>query len=145
ERLPLSLEKVNFLAERPFRFTLEDAGDGTTRVDWNHNGVFDEKPVEADINYGYSTHAGDRKTHELIGAAPSLAYVSQTCLLATSAHKQNGLSIKSYSGDAKWGDAIKVPESQTRFDPVLIGGTEEGLLLFRRSTKWRAATVKVVD
>ena len=143
ERLPYPHEKVKFLANRPFRFTLEDAGDGTTLIDWNHNGVFDEDPVEADINYGYATHAGTRQTHELIGSSPSLAYVGETCLLAAGRHKHDAITVKAYLGDEKWSEPITVPGSASVHDPVLAGGTDSALLFFRRSTEWRVARLTV--
>ena len=145
ESLPFAYEKVKFLANRPFRFTLKDNGDGTTLIDWNHNGVFDTEPVEADINYGYSTHAGERKTHELIGSSPALAYAGATCILAAARHKHDAITVKAYVGEEKWSEAAVVPGSASVHDPVLAGGPEGALLLFRRSTEWRVALVSVED
>ncbi len=143
ETLPFPFEQVKFLANHPFRFTLKDNGDGTTLIDWNHNGVFDEGPIEADINYGYSTHAGDRKTHELVGSAPSIAYIGGTAVLAASDHKHTAVTVKAYHGEMKWSAPISVPGSPTTLDPVLAGGEDYGLLFFRRQTEWRVGKVTV--
>jgi hypothetical protein len=145
ESLPFPYEQVKFLAGHPFRFTLKDNGDGTTLVDWNHNGTFDEGTVSADINYGYSTHAGDRKTHELVGSAASIAYVGETAVLAASDHKHTTLTLKAYQGDTKWSGLVGVPGSPTEFDPVLVGGPDAGALFFRRSTEWRIAPVTIAE
>src|SRR5207247_419587 len=54
EILPLPMEKVAFLSGPPYRYRLKPSDDGkSTLVDWNWNGVFGEKSVSADINYGY--------------------------------------------------------------------------------------------
>ncbi|MCX7799874.1 MAG: hypothetical protein N2109_05975 [Fimbriimonadales bacterium] len=60
EVLPLPLEKVAFLAKGPYRFNLKADGERTL-IDWNWNGVFGERRVRADVNYGYSTSAGVRQ------------------------------------------------------------------------------------
>jgi hypothetical protein len=145
EKLPFPYEQVKFLAGHPFRFTLKDSGDGATLVDWNHNGAFDEQAVSADINYGYSTHAGDRKTHELVGSAASIAYVGPTAILAASNHKHSAVTLKAYQGETKWSSLVEVPASPTQFDPVLVGGPDRALLFYRRSTEWRVANVTVAE
>ena len=142
EKLPFAYERVKFLANHPFRFTLKDNGDGTTLIDWNHNGQFDTEPVVADINYGGSTQAGERKTHTLIGSAPSLAYIGDTCYLAAATHKQNAVTLKAHTGNELWTPEVEVPSSSTRFDPVLIGGPDAGTLLVRRFDAWAVATVR---
>lgn len=145
EKLPFPRERLGFLANRPFRFTLKDNGDGTTLIDWNHNGVFDEGEVVADVNYGGSTHAGDRKTHPLIGSAPSLAYVGDKCFIAAATHKQASISVKMCKGGEEWTAESEVPSSASRFDPVLIGGTDFGVLLVRRFDAWSVGTVRPGD
>lgn len=142
ERLPFPVERLHFLSARPFRFTLKDAGDGTTLIDWNHNGVFDEGEVMADINYGGSTQAGERKTHPMIGSAPSLACIAGKCFIAASAHKQTAVTVKMCTGLENWSPECEVPASATRADPVLIGGPDLGVLLVRRFDCWTVATVR---
>jgi hypothetical protein len=60
EKLPLKYEQAAFLAGPPYRWRLKADGNQTL-VDWNWNGVFGEEHVRADINYGYSTTAGERQ------------------------------------------------------------------------------------
>ena len=140
ERVPFSIDDVGYLAKGPYYFKLEADGDETL-VDWNHNGVFETEPVVADINYGYSTHAGERRTHHLVGAGPAMAYVGDTCLLATVDHKQTKTIVRAYFGDEKWSDPVDVPESSTHFQPVLVGGGGKAYLFIRGGTFWRVCTI----
>ena len=71
ETLPFPISKVSFLAKGPYYYRLKEAGNNTL-IDWNWNGVFGEKHVKADINYGYSTHAGSREDTGKIQTAPSI-------------------------------------------------------------------------
>lgn len=142
ERLPFAWERVKFLANHPFRFTLADNGDGTTNIDWNHNGAFDDGEVIADINYGGSTHAGVRKTYALIGSAPALATIGDRCFLAAATPKQNAVTVASCRGDEQWTAVTEVASSATRFDPVLVGGAERGVLFVRRFDGWAIADVR---
>jgi len=81
ERLPYPHEKVAFLAQAPYHYRLKADGDATY-VDWNWNGLFEDEPVRADINYGYSTSGGPRQN--LTGrtiAAPFLVVHEDTLYL----------------------------------------------------------------
>ncbi|MBC7771007.1 MAG: FG-GAP repeat protein, partial [Pyrinomonadaceae bacterium] len=147
EKLPFTPERLKFLSSRPFRFTIKDAGDGATLIDWNHNGIFDEGEVVADINYGGSTQAGERKTNAMIGSSPSLAYIGDKCYLAASSHKQTAVSVKMQRGSKQaaadqWTAEREIPSSASRVDPVLIGGPDLGVVLVRRFDAWAAATVR---
>lgn len=142
ERLPFPAERLGFLSNHPFRFPIKDAGDGTTLIDWNQNGAFDEGPVEADVNYGGSTHAGERHTHTLIGSAPSIAYVGGVAMLAAADHKQTAVTIKVYKSGIAWTEHASVAHSATRFDPVFIGGPDFGMIFVRRFDGWAVATVR---
>ncbi len=71
EVLPFPYEVVKFLEKGPYRFRLQPNGD-TTLIDWNWNGVFGERNIRADINYGYSTHAGTRQTVAKAHSSPWL-------------------------------------------------------------------------
>ncbi len=141
EKLPFAYERVKFLANHPFRFSLKDNGDGTTLIDWNHNGEFDEGEVLADVNYGGSTHAGERKTHALIGSAPSLAVVGGKVMLAAATHKQTAVTVKMHKGSEEWTDETEAASSSSRADPVLVGGPEFGVLFVKRFDGWAAARV----
>lgn len=74
ETLPLPMEKVAFLAGPPYHYRLRAGADGrSTLIDWNWNGIFGERHVSGDINYGYSTTGGLRHTIGKTYAAPVLA------------------------------------------------------------------------
>lgn len=61
EYLPLPIDKLAFLAGPPYHYRMKPAPDGKgTLIDWNWNGIFGEKDIAADINYGYSTTGGER-------------------------------------------------------------------------------------
>lgn len=60
EKLPFSIRDLHFLSQRPYRFRMKTAGPNETFIDWNWNGVFDEKPVKACITYGYGVSGGKR-------------------------------------------------------------------------------------
>ncbi|MDE2127515.1 MAG: hypothetical protein KGJ62_13085 [Armatimonadetes bacterium] len=74
EVLPFPIDKVRFLAGPPYHYHIKPGPDGkTTLIDWNWNGIFGEKNISADINYGYSTTAGDRHPVGKTMTAPALA------------------------------------------------------------------------
>ncbi len=122
EYLPLPIERLDFLAGPPYRYKLQPAEDQVgTLVDWNWNGVFGEKDITADINYGYSTYAGDR--HPLGKTRTALA-------LAEVPMAQGPSALVSFAGDSLVGEA---PEGEPRplrltarvwqgEDPVATGG-----------------------
>ncbi len=136
EKLPYPYEHVKYLANWPFRFPVKDNGDGTTLIDWNQNGKFDDGPVEADINYGGSTYCGNRLNHEYTGSAPALAYVGDVCYLVAADQSKDHLWIKSYQGDEKWSEKRDVPASGTERDPVIVGGKDAGLIFHHHLYGW---------
>lgn len=71
ETLPYPYEKVKFLEQAPYHFRLKRNGT-TTLIDWNWNGIFGEKHVKADVNYAYSTTAGERDNVGKAKTAPCL-------------------------------------------------------------------------
>ncbi len=78
EYLPLPMDRISFLAGPPYYYRMKPASDGKgTLIDWNWNGVFGEKDISADINYGYSTHAGERHVVCKTYTAPAMTAISQ--------------------------------------------------------------------
>ncbi len=74
EYLPLPMDRIAFLAGPPYRYRMKPAPDGkATLIDWNWNGVFGEKNISADINYGYSTTGGERQIVGKAYTAPAMA------------------------------------------------------------------------
>lgn len=154
ESLPYPYASLKYLSNWPFRFTLKDNGDGTTLIDWNHNGKFDEGEVEADVNYGGSTYCGHRREHEAVGSAPALAYVGETCYLVAADQTKDHLWIKTYQGDEKWSDKRTIANSGTEKDPVVVGGKDFGLVFHHHLYGWHVtrftekelgSTVKIPD
>ncbi|MFO0826687.1 MAG: hypothetical protein U0572_00935 [Phycisphaerales bacterium] len=139
EKLPFPYDEVKYLAAPPFRFTLKDNGDGTTLIDWNHDGHFDDQPVAADINYGGSTYCGTRRNVEIASAAPALCVVGGVTYLSTVDPKCTAVSIRACEGDGQWAAPRAVPSSATRFDPVLVGLGDEGFVFFRTQRAWCVA------
>jgi hypothetical protein len=147
ERLPFPFETVKYLAAPPFRFTLEDAGDGTTKIDWDHDGHFDEGLVAADINYGGSTHAGVRRTVELSASAPALGVAAGGTWLALVDPKTSAVTLRRCEGDGRWSTPRVVPASSTRDDPIVVGDADAGFVLFRTQRAWCVSrfTAETID
>lgn len=136
ERLPYPLKEMGYLAGPPFRFRLQDDGQGGTLIDWNHNGRFDEGAIAADINYGGATDAGRRVPAEAVGAGPGLAYVGDKAYLVSLDPTHSVLSIQQYLGDEKWSPKRPIPNSGTNETPVIVGGKAAGLVFFRQPAGW---------
>lgn len=136
ERLPFAYNDLKYLEADPFYFTLKDDGAGGTLIDWNQNGRFDEGTVAADINYGSSTHCGERVRMDLIGSGPALCRVGDTIHIAFLTQDQGEIHLRTYKGQNQWSDARPVPNSASTFDPLLIGMKDAGFLLFRRPEGW---------
>lgn len=139
EKLPFPYADLKYLETWPFRFPLKDAGDGTTLVDWNQNGKFDDGSVEADINYGSSTHGGIRRNQEIVSTAPVLGYVGENAYLAAVDRDGDHVFLKRYLGDEKWTDPRNVADSATRHDPLMTAIGDKGFVFWRRSASWAAA------
>ena len=139
ERLPFAKKDLDYLAAPPFRFTVADDGRGGTLVDWDHDGVFEDGLVTADINYGSSTHGGIRRNHELSGTGPVLAYAGGVCWLALTSQNGDKITLKSYLGGEAWSEPRTVPGATTREEPVLVGGPDRGTILYRTPVGWWAA------
>lgn len=78
EYLPLPMDRIAFLAGPPYRYRMKPAPDGKgTLIDWNWNGVFGEKSISADINYGYSTNAGERHVVCKTYTAPAMTALGE--------------------------------------------------------------------
>lgn len=142
EWLPYPFEQVAYLGKPPYRFTLKDNSQGEgggTLIDWNQDGRFEpqDRTVEADINYGGSSHAGIRRDQELTGSGPSLAYVGGTCYLLSAAQTRDHLWLKAYKGAEQWAEKRVIPNSGTEREAVLVGGKDFGLVLHHHLYNWR--------
>lgn len=136
EKLPYPYADLKYLANWPFRFTLKDNGDGTTMIDWNHNGKFDDTPVEADINYGGSTNCGVRANVDITGTGPALAYVGDVCYLASVDQTRDHVWLRQYKGDNAWNDPRTIPNTATEREPLLVGGKDDGLMIHHHIYGW---------
>lgn len=76
EVVPVPFESARFLSGPPYHFHIAPGDDlGTTKVDWNWNGVFEEKGVRADINYSHGVMINPRFDVGYSWGAPALASV----------------------------------------------------------------------
>jgi hypothetical protein len=141
ERLPFAHQDLRYLESPPFRFTLKADGEKSTLIDWNHNGRFDEGTVEADINYGGSTHCGIRRNVETVAAAPSLFLLDDVAQLLTVDMKCTAVSIRACEGDGRWSAPRPIPNSATRHDPVGVGVGDAAYVFFRSQRSWWVAKV----
>jgi hypothetical protein len=146
EHLHFPIADLAYLAKGPFHFTLKDDGHGGTWIDWNHNGVFDEKPVVADVNYGGSTYCGTRHDVAFCGAGPALVRVGDVIYLVTLDQQQYQMSIRALHTETKgtdhadssftWSEPRTIPKSATNFEPVAVGTRDAGYVFMRRPTGW---------
>jgi hypothetical protein len=139
ERLPFPYEELKYLEAAPFRFTLQDDGTGGTRIDWNHNGRFDEQPVCADVNYGGSTHGGFRRNIGLSGSGTPLAVVAGKTYMIHSSVNHAELRVREYLGDEKWSDGRAAPSAATLSEPIVVGGESEGIIFTQSRIGWRTS------
>jgi hypothetical protein len=134
ETIPLPYDQVKFLESGPYRFRLKPNGD-TTLIDWNWNGVFGEKNIRADINYAYSTTAGDRHEIDKIHSAPWLFTHGNSAYAlygkhgfpgdvktdpSTSLEKPGALLLRRLISERKWEDPVTVESGGLVGDPVAV-------------------------
>lgn len=127
ETLPFKYEDVSFLEKGPYRFRLKPNGN-TTLIDWNWNGIFGEKDVRADINYGYSTTAGHRYTIDKAHSSPYFVENNHNVfLLYGKLDKQpekgenpnidpsnpGALLIRRLIGEKTWSEPLKIMDGLT--------------------------------
>jgi len=138
EEIPLPYQEVGFLEKGPYRFRLKENGVKTL-IDWNWNGIFGEKNVRADINYGYSTTAGERLTVDKTHASPYLfSYASKAWILYAklpkepkpgedpnvSVQKPGILYLREIDRRYKWKEPIEITKNITG-DPAGVGFNQE--------------------
>lgn len=97
EKLPFPIEKLSFLAGGPYRFKIKAGSDGkSTLVDWNWNGVFDEQPVVADLNYSQGVDLGPLYNIGKTDTAPTLVSHGDIPLLIYG--RDSGLTVRTWTG-----------------------------------------------
>ncbi|HWD41596.1 MAG TPA: hypothetical protein VG944_22325 [Fimbriimonas sp.] len=157
ETLPFPYEKVKFLEKGPYHFHLKANGD-TTLIDWNWNGIFGEKHIRADINYAYSTTAGNRDDAGRTKTAPWLVVHSSRAYVlfginqkpadaktdpSLSPDNPGRLMIRPLIEPYKWAPPITIESGGLTGDPVAasFGGqlvtvypTELGIMMRRIRT-----------
>jgi len=78
EYLPLPIEKISYISGPPYHYRMKPAPDGKgTLIDWNWNGIFGEKDISADINYGYSTNGGERHVVGKTYTSPAVTAIGE--------------------------------------------------------------------
>jgi hypothetical protein len=82
EHMPFPLEKIKHVGYGPYRFRTKADGDHTW-VDWNWNGIFEDKPVVADITYSHGIRIGARYDVGRSWSGPALTAVGDRLLMFT--------------------------------------------------------------
>lgn len=150
EHVPFPIQRVGYLAAPPFRFLVRDAGDGTTWIDWNQNGTFEDEPVVADVNYGGGASAGVRRDVELTSAGPALARIGDVAMLAHVDPSRTSVRVQTYEGNERWSEPLPLEASGLVSEVVVAGGARVAWVFARTSdgwdswgvTRWRASTEK---
>jgi hypothetical protein len=122
---------------------LQDKG-AETWIDWNWNGIFGERHVKADINYGYSTNGGERQTIDktvcgplLVSYKPESKSDQEECLLflakfqekeappkdskpphSVCPERPGTLLMRRYLGQKKWAEAVEIERKWVTGDPA---------------------------
>lgn len=145
EQLPLPYEKAKFLEKGPYRYRLKENGS-TTLIDWNWNGVFGEKHIQADINYAYSTSAGLRDTVGKTMAAPWWIVAKGGAYLLYARHDKKadppkspdnsdvqpgGLYLRRLESPTKWSQEWTLESEDVIGDPVGIEWGRELLFVYQ--------------
>lgn len=58
EKIPYSYEKLKYLSSDPYGFRMKALGPNETWIDWNWNGILDDKPAKADITWAGGVDTG---------------------------------------------------------------------------------------
>lgn len=159
EELPLPYEKVKFLEKGPYRYRLKENGS-TTLIDWNWNGVFGEKHIQADINYAYSTNAGLRDTVGKTMAAPWWIVAKGSAYLLSARHAKNadppkspdisevrpgGLYLRRLESPTKWSQEWTIESEDVIGDPVGAEWGEELLFVYQTPLGVALRTAAIKD
>lgn len=147
ERLPFPIDQVGFLAKGPYRFNLKADGSETL-IDWNWNGVFGERNVRADINYGYSTTAGVRQTVGKAAGSPWLLTRGKEAWLLSlltppgAPERPGTVGLRRMGKDRRWSEPTVLAEGATG-DPAAVLLEGQILLLYptERGVQWLRASL----
>lgn len=82
ERMPFPIDKLRYVSGGPYRFRIKADGDSTL-VDWNMNGIFEDKPVAADITYSHGIRIGPRYDVGPSWCGPALTAVGDRLVMLT--------------------------------------------------------------
>ncbi len=118
ERLPLPIDRVRFLGNQPFRFSLE--ADGTsTKIDWNRDGAFDKGAVRADVTDVYGADGGERFSVGKTVFAPVLVEHRDDAILV-STRRDGKLVWRRCLGVGKWSDETVLASVVPSGDPAAV-------------------------
>lgn len=82
ERMPFPIEKLRHVSGGPYRISIKADGDSTL-VDWNMNGIFEDKPVVADITYSHGIRIGARYDVGASWCGPALTAIGDRLVMFT--------------------------------------------------------------
>lgn len=158
EEIPLTYDSVKFLEKGPYGYRLKPNGK-TTLIDWNWNGVFGEKHIQADINYSYSTSAGTRDTVDKAMAAPWWIVQGKDAFLLYAKHdkpvdkdkspdvsveKPGTLYLRKLLSETKWHEPWVIEKEAVIGDPVGLDLGDSMLYLYQTKDGVAFRTGKVV-
>lgn len=157
ETMPFPYEQVKFLEKGPYRFRLKPAGKETL-IDWNWNGVFGEKGVRADVNYGYSTHAGIRHTIDKAHTSPFLLNHNGQAIIvygklanqpkpgeppSISAEHPGDVQVRVLLAGRKWSEPFSPKDAALTSDPCAYSAGEDVVVICPTATGARAIVLRV--
>ena len=128
ENLPYRVDRLDYLRQAPYRFTVISTGPNSSAVDWNRNGVIDQSNVRADINTGNDTELGERFRVGEALSAPWLFTVSGRLFVAygynssgsvASASNPIDLRVREVHSDGSTDGVFVAAGGLLRGDPVV--------------------------
>jgi len=151
-KVPFPLEKLKFLTGQPYHLHLKAVGKDATYVDWAWTGTFSDRPVRANITFGYSVGGGERLQpsgkkrfnydgpYELMtDFQPSLTEHKGKLYMATASRppcdpkgprpESATLVLQTYLGKNAWTDPKTVAEKVTN-DPCVISDGDSLYLFY---------------
>jgi hypothetical protein len=111
ENLPFAAEDLQFLTagRGPYDFKIQAIDRRSSQIDFNHNGIFGERGVRADINYGYAVSVKDlRRFSQSVGAVALSTWGSGLVVITQVPYAP--IDWKTYTGDGltrQWPGSLK--------------------------------------
>lgn len=148
EILPYPIRYLEFLSKAPYHYRLKADGDRTL-IDWNWNGIFGEQGIQADTNYAYSTHAGERQTLDKTLTAPFFAVHREKQLLLFYGKKSDKnetmLVYRIYRGNKEWSEPVVIEPKGLAGDPLAVSDGEAVWVFYPAGSGVRYQRILLAD